>query len=58
MIAGLLAVIVLVVAVGYWQRICEVLDYLSPERQREREARFLAEQKLIAQQWTRERRHG
>jgi Tfp pilus assembly protein PilO len=58
MIAAFVAVVVLVVAAGYWQRMWAALDQFSGERQRERELRFLAQQKAIAQQWTRENRRG
>lgn len=57
MLIAFLAVVLLVVAAGYWQRMWAALDQFSIERQREREARFLAQQKAIAGQWKRERCH-
>jgi Tfp pilus assembly protein PilO len=57
MIAALIAVVILVVAAGYWQRIWAAVDQFSAERQREREARFLEQQKAIARQWKRGNRY-
>lgn len=56
MLIAFFAVVVLVAAAGYWQRVWAAVDQFSVERQRQRAERFLAEQKAIAQQWTREGR--
>lgn len=55
MIAVIIVSVTSLVLVGCWDRMRTAWDQLSTASQREREARYLAEQKIIAQRWTREK---